>query len=237
MLISLELTARHAARVLTQAVRARAKLEIEPRPEDRHRLLWGLLTGHDEDALHVELCDVERSIDLRSLIGVMCDVRSIVCGQLCLFATFVSDVADHAVPARLMLGLPESIQLANRRRFARRAPADPVPARLTLPGSNAKFVAVLSNIGAGGLACRAVSRELDELLFIGDRIAVEFALPWSKEVFELPASVCTKGAAGEPGQLLVGVEFVAEGNECALQRLAESLSDEAARLIEKDGDA
>jgi hypothetical protein len=237
MLVTLDLTARQAQRVLGQAIRGRVKLEIEPRPEAENTLLWGTLSAREKDLLVVDLYDHQAHPDpLDVLVGAMCDARLILSGQLCLFSTFILDVADNAAPRQLMLAVPETIQVANRRRFARRAPIEPVPVRFLPSGAAAPLVAILSNIGPTGLGCRVVNRELEDLLFIGDEVEVEFVLPWSNEVYTLRATVCSKNRCREEGHLLVGFEFVVQENEAALVRLRAALSDETARLTEKEGE-
>ncbi len=237
MLVAIDLGARQTARILTQAVKARAKLEIEPRPEACSELLWGTLTSREDDTLMVELHDGAAQRPLNALLGAMCDVRTILSDQLCMFSTFILDASSHTVPQRITLAVPDSVQLANRRRHVRRSPIEPVTLRLTVPESSTPFVAILSNIGPIGLACRSVSRELDDVLFIGDEIQLQFALPWSSEMFTLPATVCNKNSVGEPGHMLIGLEYVDQANHDTLERLRAVINDEAARLTQMDGDA
>jgi hypothetical protein len=236
MLVALDLTERQAARVLAQAVNTRAKLELEPRPESCQALLWATLAGRDENTLLVDLHDSDHEVPLGALTGAMCDVRTILSGQLCMFATYIIDVADDARPTRLILAAPETVQVANRRRFARKAPSDPVPVRVTIPGSATPFVAVMRNIGPNGIGCRAVSRELDELLLIGDVVELEFVLPWCGEVFTLSATTCSKTVDASEGHLAIGFEFVGHGQDAMLGTLRSAFRDEAARLTELEGE-
>ena len=236
MLVALDLTARQAARVLAQAVRTRAKLEIEPRPESCSVLLWGSVAGREQDQLQIDLYETGRELDFGTLIGAMCDVRTILSGQLCIFSTFIVDASAQTVPPRVVLAVPDTIQVANRRRFARKAPTEPVPVRLSVPGHPAALVAILANIGGAGLSCRVVSPDLDDLLFIGDEIGLEFVLPWSHDVYQLRGCTCSKTPCPEDGHVLVGLEFVAQGSEPVLERLRTALNDETARLIDMDGD-
>ncbi|MEW6250266.1 MAG: PilZ domain-containing protein [Planctomycetota bacterium] len=235
MLVALELHPRQAARVLAQAVRTRVKLEIEPRPEAHNRLLWGTLVERQQDTLLVELHEDGQQRPLAALVGAMCDVRTILSGQLCLFSTFILEARGDAVPARIALAVPDAIQVANRRRFARKAPADPIHVRVLPPGSPVPLIVALANISARGLGCHALSRELDEHLYIGDEVMLEFALPWCGEAFRLPASVCTKAPAGEPGHLLIGFELLPRAS-AAIERLRAALTDETVRLTETDGE-
>ena len=235
MLITLDLTTRQAHRVLLQAIRTRAKLEIEPRPEAISALLWGTLAGQEQEALLVDLHDADHDVAPTALVGAMCDVRTILSGQLCLFGSHILDVSTHAVPQRVTLAVPDTIQVANRRRFTRKAPIEPVPVRIALPATPAPFVAILSNIGPRGLACRAVQPDVDDLLFIGDLVQLEFLLPWSNEVYALPASACSKTRCREEGHLLIGFEFVAPEDDASLTHLRTALNNEAARLTEQEG--
>jgi hypothetical protein len=235
MLVTLDLTTRQAHRVLLQAIRTRAKLEIEPRPEAISALLWGTLAGQEQDSLLVDLHDAGQDITLAALVGAMCDVRTILSGQLCLFSSHIVDATARAVPQRLMLAVPDTIQVANRRRFTRKAPIEQVPVRIAVPATEAPFVAILSNIGPSGLACRAVNPEVDDILFIGDRVQVEFVLPWSNEVYTLPASTCSKARCREEGHLLIGFEFMSAEDDAHLAHLRAALNDEAARLTEQEG--
>ena len=150
MLLALDLTERQAARVLERALRTRAKLEIEPRPESQSALLWGTLIGNDHThLLKVDLHDCGNDDRLTMLIGAHVDVRMLIDGELYLFSTFVVDAVDNAVPPRLSLATPELLQVANRRRVVRKTPNEPVPIRVVVPGAQQPFVAELANIGQG----------------------------------------------------------------------------------------
>jgi hypothetical protein len=236
MLVTLDLTARQAARVLTQALHTHAKLEIEPRPESCNALLWGSVAGQEQDLLQVDLYDSGREVALSALIGAMCDVRTILSGQLCIFSTFIADASATTVPPRILLAMPETIQVANRRRFARKTATEPVPVRLIVPAVHTPLVAVLANIGATGIGCRLVDPTQDDPLFIGDEIQVEFVLPWSDEVFSLPASVCAKTRCREEGHILVGLEFIASPEPPALDHLRAALNERTTYLTETDGE-
>ena len=239
MLVALDLTPRQAARVLYQAVRDRTKLELEPRPEAARTLLWGTLVGNRPEVLQVDLHDQEHEQPLAGLIGAMCDVRMCVAGQLYLFSTFVLEVSDGTVPHRLTLAAPETIQVANRRRHARLSPLEAVPVRLGVGGTMKPVLAELANIGPRGLGCRIGAGEDAGLFYIGDPVAVEFALPWSSEVFALSAVICNKGPSSEPAHVLVGLEFSAEdaAARAALERLRTALLSETARLCEAGGES
>lgn len=239
MLVALDLTVRQVARVLAQAVQTQAKLEIEPRPETHDSSLWGSLESRQQDLLQVNLLDAGDQTPPAALIGATCDVRTVLSGQLYLFSTFIVDATDDSAPPRLTLAVPEAIQVANRRRFARKSPSEPVPVRLVVPSTPEPFIAHLANIAATGLGCRVLRRELDDVLFIGDRVEIEFVLPWANHIYQLPSTVCSKTPCRDRDHMLVGFEFVALDNAAArasLDLLRSVLHTETTRLTELEGD-
>jgi hypothetical protein len=238
MLLALDLNERQATRVLEQALRTRAKLEIEPRPEPHGALLWATLVAKDENGLlKVDLHDCPADGTLSTLIGAHVDVRMMIDGELFLFSTFVVDASEGAVPQKLSLAVPELLQVANRRRVVRKTPNEPVPIRLMVPGSHQSFVAELANIGQGGIGCRVPNGELDALLLIGERVEIEFALPWAPEVYHLTAAVCSKTAFPDE-RVIVGLEFLTPDQPSAatLQHLRVSLVTETSRLSDVNGE-
>lgn len=239
MLVALDLTARQSARVLAQALRTHAKLEIEPRPEHCTMPLWGTLELREQDRLQVSLLGTGPDAPLTSLIGAMCDARTILSEQLYLFSTYIVEATDDTAPLRLKLAAPDAIQVANRRRFARKTPTEPVPVRLTLPGWPEARVGTLTNVAANGLGCRLPRRDFDPVLFIGDELELEFVLPWTDHVYALPATICNKTPCHDLEYMNVGFEFVTSKNAATranVDLLRAALQTETARLTELEGD-
>ncbi len=239
MLVALDLNDRQAARVIAQALQSEARLEIEPRPDQFDALLWGTLKGRENDVLRIDLYDRGHAGPLGALVGAMADVRTILSEQLYLFSTFIVDADEGGVPTRLCLAVPELIQVANRRCFVRQTPTEPIPVRISLHATNEPFVANLADLGHGGLRMRIARKPLDDILFIGDPVHVEFALPWTTGVFSLPAFVCVKSPGPDESTLHVGVEFTdsPDGSTApVLERLRAALLSESARLTGMNGD-
>lgn len=234
MLVALDLTARQAARVLAQAVRGRAKLEIEPRPEAIDAPLWCCVESRDQDTLTVTLVGGGPDRPLPGLIGAMCDVRTVLAGQLYLFSTLIVDASDSTAPRRLTLAIPDVVQVANRRRFARKAPTEPIPVRISVPGHADTFIGTLANISRTGLACRSRRQELEDVLLIGDEVTLEFVLPWVAQVHNLPGVVCLK--ATDHDHLLVGFEFAAStvAAGARLELLRSVVESETERLLDEE---
>ncbi len=239
MLVALDLTERQAHRVLAQARQQRARMEIEPRPEHWTALLWGTVVDGDEHQMRVDVQGLGPDTDITPLLGATCDVRVMLSDQLYMFSTFIVDVRRDAAPHWLSLANPQIIQVANRRRVLRKAPTEPIPVRIVPPDSQQGQLGDLANIGAGGIGCRMNRKDVGELLLIGDKVQVEFVLPWTGELFTLPATVCTKSSGSDPEQLAVGFEFVtAPGGASTsdLDRLRRALNSETSRLTEMNGD-
>lgn len=235
MMIAMDLTVRQSLRVLTEAVKTRAKLEIDPLPELSSGPLWGVVSGRSNDLLTVDLINAGRDGSLRRLVGAMCDVRTILSGQMYMFAAPIVDLAEHSAPVRIVLGAPAAVRVANRRRFARHAPCDPTPIRLHASPAGHPMVGVLTDISRVGLGCRLPRAGVDETLLIGDPVRVEFTLPWTGTLHDLQCEVCTKSAGPEPAELVVGLEFLSHcASDCAayemlcgcLDRVNDQLFDE-----------
>lgn len=238
MLMALDLTAAQAARVLNQAVRTRAQLEIEPRPETLNRILWGRVDGRDEQVLRVDLHERDLPFPLSALVGSFCDIRSVLSGDLYLFSSCVIDAIEATAPQRLLLSLPTAIQLVNRRKQARRVPIAPMAVTITAH-QDMELRGEVANLSSLGVACRVARAAADEALLLGDEVRVQFEFTWLSESFELPALVCGKSGTVEPQQMLLGLEFVTTGEsgaQPALQRLAWLLAGETTHLQEADGD-
>ncbi len=205
MLAAVDLTPRQAARVIEQAVRSRARVEIEAR--SREGAISGTLGERQDHLLCVQLHNRERDWPLAGLLGAFCDVKTVLSGHLYIFSTCVVDVADQASPQRLFLEVPPAVQVVNRRKFDRRNATEDVEVQFWPPGAPQPIVARLCNIGLGGLGCRGPRQELEDLLLIGEEVRITFQLPGSADVYDLATVVCVKTAAGDGQNLDVGLEF------------------------------
>lgn len=238
MLMTLELSERRAVRVLEQALRLRAKLEIEPLPDICPELIWGSVEGRTDNLLHVQLHDGLRGTPMSALVGAMCDVRTILSGELYLFSTMIVDTQENAHPRRLVLAVPRAIRFANRRRFARHAPTDAIDVLVRSSESAEPALGELINIGPNGLAC-VLTQEFSEHLLLGEPVQVAFELPWAGEKFGFVATVCNKNRSCDGENIIVGVEFnandAAPESHVMLQRLRDLIQRETENLIETDG--
>jgi hypothetical protein len=240
MELAIDLTPRQAARVLEQALRARADLEIEPRNLPGDEPLRGTLIGREGELLSVELRDGKLAVPLGVLIGAFCEVRTVLSEELYLFTSCVFDALDDSIPGRVLMVIPEAVQVVNRRQFERTNATVASQVRLWLGGAQTPAVGLLANVSADGLACHLPSTDLDAMVSLGDRLRVSFELAGFDEVFELPAVVCNKALTRDQQQLSLGLKFDARTDDPlaqhALQRVRAALAQLMTNSTDLDGE-
>ena len=238
MLVTFDLTSRQAARVLAQALRNAATLTLEPRIWPDGPVLRAKLTARNGNLLTVELEDARDEPALATLVGVFCDVQTVLSGHLYLFSTCVVDVAENLVPPRLLLATPYELQLVNRRRLERRLLAQPSPVQMSTEANTQPPMGELLDISGDGLACRVPRADLEDVLLVGDAIRVSFELPGHGGFFDLPALICNKAASDGDEYMTVGLQFDRSDDPAArdaLYRLRGIVCGEVAGTTESEG--
>lgn len=239
MKLAIDLTPGQAARVLEQALRAQAVLEVEPRSLPEGDPLRGKLLGREGELLLVQMLDTPAAVPLSVLTGAFCEVRTILSGELYLFTTCVLDVVDEHAERRVLLVIPETIQVANRRQFERTNATVACQIRMWVGGRATPAVGLLANVSADGLACNLPDTSLDKDLTLGDVLQVSFELAGFDGVFDLPAVLCNKALIPEKQQLSLGMEFRVRPDSAieqqTLQRVRAALLELMANPTELDG--
>lgn len=240
MQLAIDLTPRQAARVLEQALRAQAGLEIEPRNLSGDEPLRGTLIGREGELLSVELRDGKLVLPLGVLIGAFCEVRTVLSGELYLFTSCVFDALADSVPGRVLMVIPETIQVVNRRQFERTNATVASQVRIWVGEERTPAVGLLANVSADGLACNLPGTDLDAVLSLGDPLRVSFELAGFDEIFELSAVLCNKALARDQQQLSLGLKFDARADDPmaqhALQRVRAALAQLMANSTDLDGE-
>ncbi|MCA9245310.1 MAG: PilZ domain-containing protein [Phycisphaerales bacterium] len=237
MVMTLDLTPRQASRVVRQALATGATLDLEPRsgPE---RTIPARFIKEENNLLIVEPTQTPGT-PLIELVGSFCDIRVRMSEQLYLFTTCVLDLDEAHSPPTLMLAIPDSIQVANRRRFERHNFPVTAQVRLWTEGAQTHSVAMLTDVSALGLGIEAPGTDLDDALLLGDVIRASFELPGCDETFELPALVCSKELARDRQMTVLGLEFHLEANDSVgrytLERLRVALGKVTSQDTETDG--
>jgi c-di-GMP-binding flagellar brake protein YcgR len=220
----LDLTHRQAVRMLEQALRAQARVEIEPCGSDR--TISGYFSGRERDLLRIDLHDHGRDWPLLPLAGAFCEVCVVLSGQMYRFSSCIVTAEDAGATQRLTLAAPTMIQVCNRRRYDRRAFAESPIIQVFTQQHRDPLIGTLTEIGLGGLAC-CLPAAADEELLIDDTVRLRVQLPGGREFFELSACVCLKNGLHKGEDITVGVEFCLDAPGVTdLARLRQALAQE-----------
>lgn len=240
MLMTFDLTERQASRVLEQALRTGAELEIEPRNGNTEGSLAGQLKTREGRLLGVRIAPRTGNRPLTELMGVFCDVRIVLMGNQYVFTSCVVDTSDSEATL-LYFSAPDTIHVSNRRAFERTNVHVASQVRLCPAGQSVATVGLLTNISPTGLACTMPGLELEETLFVGDRLRIIFELAGAAGNFNLAAEVCDKRTRREKQQLELGLEFRIEAEDQVgqqtLGRLRKFLAQLFIDFTRTDGDA
>lgn len=240
MQLGIDLTPGQTARVIEQALRAQAELDVEPRNLPDGQVLRGRLTGRESELLSIELLGDGLTTPPAALIGVFCELRALLSGEMYMFSTFVLDAPDGHDPPRVLVAAPETIQVANRRRLERTNATIASQVRVWVKGRESATVGLLANVSGEGLACNLPGLDLNEALALGDDVRVAFELAGFDELFELPAILCNKSIEKAENQLCLGLQFNVKDDDVtakhALRRLQAALFELTSNLADMDGE-
>ncbi|MBI5866280.1 MAG: PilZ domain-containing protein [Planctomycetes bacterium] len=235
----LELTTRQANRLLQQAIRSRCELRIVPRFFDEGDSLSCRLVSSEGAIIHVELPGSSADAIPSGLIGAFCDAWTVVAGQTAYFTTCVLDALEHPGGSHLKLALPEAMQIDNRRRFERTNATIATDVSVLVSENGPPIAGLMTDISPRGMGCSFPAGAVDDLLFVGETVRLEFEFAGNDERYSLPVSVCTKTAQPERDQLAVGFEFVKQPPNAkdvlSLQRLRNILNAIFADAIRTEG--
>jgi hypothetical protein len=236
MVASMDLTPPQAARVLEQALRLQAHIELEVRPVGlQGRTLSGRIVGRENNLLRVRPApgvDVNEPL----LIGACCDALLVLNAERYEFSTCIIDLGAAQAP-ELLLAMPPGIQVANRRRYVRRVPRDPWTVQLWVRGGDMSTTCAITDLAPTGIAARGHRGDLDDVLFVGDTIRVTIDTPDGNS-YDLPAVICTKTLERDKQSMTVGLEFPPNASPedlITLSRYRAALNDPATGLTEMDG--
>lgn len=239
MKLALELSERQANRVLEQARRTQASVEIELRaiPD---RTLSGRIESNQGVLLEIALNDGDARPSLSGVIGAYCEARLELSDQYYVFETFVVDASEAPGAALMRLATPDCIQVMNRRRHERTNATIATQVRLAIPGQTAAAVGLMTNISTSGLAVSMPGTELDDLVLLGDEPIATFELPGFDGAYTIPVIVCNKSLSRDRRTLTLGLEFSPNAErpeqmrEC--KRLRAALHELMADLHNPDGE-
>lgn len=223
MKFAFELSERQSTRVLEQARRCKAPLELRPRTWEPEQCLTGQIEEADRVELLVELAG-ESDLDLGQLAGTCCDGELALSGNRYLFGTSVIEAEWSDGSWRVRLSRPEQMLVAERRRFWRADVAPPSQVVITpqTVGELSPARAELYNLSPDGMAC-AVDQAAFDTLLIGEPIDLAFTLVGEDRTYVLPGIVCNKMPGATEGNFIVGIQFDVPGDDTAGQAALASI--------------
>lgn len=236
MVTNLDLTAPQTTRVLEQAVRLQATVELDVRTLGaQSRPIRGTIIARENALLRVR---PEPNADLSDplLIGAFADALLIMRGDRYEFCSCIIDIGAPSSP-EMLIAIPQGVQIANRRRYVRKTPQEGRSVQLWLKGGDVALTCNLVDIAPTGLAVRGHRGDLDDILFVGDPLRVTIDIPAIGESFDLPVITCTKTLESDRQSLTVGLEFAPDASAqdmLALSRFRAFLNDPALGFSETE---
>lgn len=201
-----------AIRTLERAARSRARIRIQLRDAMTNRRINGYVISAGLKTIMVDAGDSE--ID-RAAQGAFCDVTLSVDEGLYVFASRVAKVqSNDGGGVHLELTRPASLQLMQRRRFVRARLSTSTTVRIE-PVEDAAFDAFdasLLNLAEEGLAART-ELALADRLSVDQMVRIRFRSDASPDEFDLRAILRRKTAAGDRGQVIMGLTFEFDDDE------------------------
>jgi hypothetical protein len=202
--IVIDLDVSTSGRLLEQAVRCRAAIDLVIHAPDLEDHLVGCVASVDRDALQISALSAPGDI----LPSVYADGTMQLHGQEYLFSTSIINCERRAHDIVIDVVRPAMLQTWQRRRFMRASVADSTDVQIFPRDGAGESVATgrVLNLSPGGLAMRLDARQADQLT-IESCLQLRFALRPGGEAFVLDAEVRTKTPGGSPGTIIVGVQF------------------------------
>jgi len=220
--VTLPLDSRRAGRVLAQAARRKAKIELTPTGgQVTHSVVARVIETGSNSLLALTDSDVPR----HWLPSSYCDAQLELNGVLYLFAACVLEIAHRDDQCCIRLDRPESVHMLQRRRFPRRRLARSTTVSIrshAQPAASAS--ASLLNLSTDGMAC-LTGRSDAEILSVDDIITVRFQLSDEAKPLELESQVRGKTPGGDDHDVILNIRFSElEPNDPRAVRLRRALT-------------
>ncbi|RMF83205.1 MAG: PilZ domain-containing protein [Planctomycetota bacterium] len=217
MILSIDLTPRQAQRVIQQALRARAEVQIEPRVLPEGATLAGVIEDGSDTSLAIRISRDSPVDDICRLIGSFCEVRTNLSGQLYVFTTTILAVREQP-HVSLQLAMPESVQVVNRRQYERTNTTVASQMRIWTDSESQASTGLLTSVAPGGIGARLPFTDAPQEYYIGDRVRVRFEIAGFDDQFELDAVVCNRLVHDASQELELGLEFAGTADDPAATR-------------------
>lgn len=205
-----------AVRALERASRSRARIRIQLRDRITQRRINGCVIRAGLNSIRVDAgaCKIDRAAR-----GAFCDATLSIDEGLYVFASRVINICSNdGGCVHLELTRPESLRLIQRRRFVRARLSTSTAVHIEPVADNAfePFDANLLNLAEEGLAART-EVALADRLSVDQTVRIRFRSDASANAFDLRAILRRKTAAGDRGQVILGLTFEFDDDEGAVR--------------------
>jgi len=198
------------AALLSKSVQQRACVYVRPTDEEGGLTISGTVTDGEDGFLTLAFEQLDCG-NVDRLVGGTLDVTVEIDRVRYTFEVLCVDRSNEVGLTTLRVRQPENMSLADRRRSPRRHFQGRTRVSLTggSPGGEWHAEAVMLNLSVEGLACRLAEHDAEHLR-IGRALGVAFCLGASKTPSKLKAHVSNITEGGTPGQVVVGLAFIAD---------------------------
>ena len=223
------ITGAHAERILRAAADGRATVKLRAASWTTGKSVSAIVDSIGNGAIIIRVGEADAAI-LRKSIGIL-DAALSIDGQPYSFTTSVLREEDDSDAMRL--ACPEGLTLSQRRRTRRYRLARARVVEVRDPsGGDLLCTATLLNLSPDGIAAKTAD-PLTDRCQSGQSCRVRFRLDDDTPEFELPAGITNVTPAGDPGQVVLGMEFLRDGaHESARERISEALAKLTRRAAE-----
>lgn len=208
------LSPQRASELLAQAVHGHAPIQLSLCEKFLEPCLWGVLVGEKEGKLLMEVRRLGSSLEEQQHVARLYATIELLDCRYFFDANLSKSPGEWQCGAQLEFHWPMTIAVEERRRSRRRQfqEADKATLVVAANGSEAMIDVIVLNVSLHGLACK-ISESEAAGLEVGSKLRVRMRIGGSSELFEEEAAIVNRTPAGSPGQVVLGMEFVAEPNQ------------------------
>lgn len=199
-----ELNDRQSARVFEMAIRDEATIRLDPHYTTGLESFAVQLAEATDEYLVFRILEGQDGAGGGLVPGQYCQAQFTLGPSIYLLSVYVIDLNEQEQTLRT--ARPKSMQILERRRFARARVANTSTVTIRWPETDRQAEGPLFNIGGGGLAFR-VDKQAGDAMLVGDVVEAEFELPGLARRYAFQVVICNKTVTSDEQSVIVGVQF------------------------------